>query len=325
MRFFLSLGLIFLGLSFGVPLSYGESASDAVRQWLLKRNIKEGFDAERSRFVVIDSCERELPSLDSKDFFKTREQMVLIATFSAKAELIGMINRTITSSDSVKLEKDGDAVEQTTISIIDIFSKQILHGCTVLNIDEKYNDGVYSVAVAVAWSKKLEKAALDALSGTCAKTTPDEDDAEWAAWVARTDFSKRLGPAQFTDSHGVYRYAGVGCVDIEGLKGVALLNARRLAGEKAKQALVYSLWADTVAHTRAVTILKERADKDEEKSDVLEDFVSSVSQECKQVVLKRDVFKGKVVHPLTGRTMYVHVAGIDPAILVEQKVLKASK
>jgi hypothetical protein len=303
----------------------GNSAEDSVRAWLVKNNIQEGYDAAKQRFVIVDSCERELSSLDGPDFFQTRGQLSLTATMSAKSELIGIINRKISATDSVELKSDGGETIQTTKSIVDIFSKQILHGCTVLHVEESYEKGIYSVAVAVAWSEKLEKAAREALSGSAQKTTPEEDEAEWSAWSARTDFAKRIGPAQFTDSHGIYRYAGVGCVDVEGKKGKAILDAKRVAEQKAKQALAYSLWADTVAHTHAVTILKERASAEGETAEASEDFVARVSQACKRNIIKRDVFKGKVVHPLTGRTMYVHVAGIDPTTLAEQKVLEADK
>ena len=179
--------------------------------------------------------------------------------------------------------------------------------------------------MAVAWSEKLEKAACAALSGEGVKTTPEQDEAEWAAWAERTDFARRIGPAQFTDSHGVYRYAGVGCVDVEGKKGKGMLAAKKAAEEKAKQALVYSLWADTVAHDHAETVLRERASAAGETAEATEDFVSRVSQACKRAVLKKDVFKGKVVHPLTGRTMFVHVVGVDPATLAEQKILEEER
>ena len=307
------------------PFSAHCAAADDVRTWLAKNGIQEGYDAKRERFVFVDDCQRELASLDGPDFFKVRDQMGLAALFSAKRELIGSVERKMTISDSVELKSDGDETVQTTKTVVDIFSKRILHGCTVLHTEESYEDGVYSVAVAVAWSEKLEKAARAALSGEGAKTTPEQDEAEWAAWAERTDFARRIGPAQFTDSHGVYRYAGVACVDVEGKTGKDLLNARRAAELKAAQALVYSLWADTVAHDHAVTILRERSAAGAETAEAEEDFVSRVSQACKQHVMKRDIFKGKIVHPLTGRTMFVHVAGIDPATLAEQKVLEADK
>lgn len=320
---FLQKNVIAIGVAFLCVEAMASQASDSILAWLAKNGIQEGYDAAKQRFVIVDSCERELPSLDGDDFFKTREQMALVATFLAKGELIGIIDQQITAMDSVETKSDNGKTIQTTKSVIDIFSKQILHGCTVLDVEESYEDGIYSVAVAVAWSEKLEKAARAALAGDGPKTTAEQDEAEWAAWVARTDFSRRIGPAQFTDACGVYRYVGVGCVDVEGKKGKAMLDAKRVAEEKAKQALVYSLWADTEAHTHAVTILKERASSGGETAEATEDFVSRVSQACKRSLLKKDVFKGKVQHPLTGRTMFVHVAGIDPATLAEQKVLEA--
>lgn len=305
--------------AFGVP------ATDAVRAFLAKNGIQEGYDAERGRFVIVDDALREIPSVDDPNFFQIREQAALAAVFSAKRELIEAIDMKIASTDSVELKSDGDATDRTTKSITDIFAKRVLHGCTVLDVEESHEDGVYQVAVAVAWSEKLEKAACEALSGKGVKTTPEQDEAEWAAWAERTDFARRIGPAQFTDSHGVYRYAGVGSVDVEGKKGKEMLAARKAAEEKAKQALVYSLWADTVAHDHAVTVLRERSSTDGDTSEATEDFVSRVSQACKRAVMKKDVFKGKVVHPLTGRTMFVHVAGIDPATLAEQKVLEEER
>lgn len=307
------------------PFSAHGAAADAVRTWLAKNGIQEGYDAERERFVIVDDSQRELASLDGPDFFKVREQMGLVAVFSAKRELIEGLAMTMSSEDSVELKSDGKETEQTTKSVIDIFSRRILHGCTVLHTAESYEDGVYQVAVAVAWSEKLEKAACAALAGNRPKTTPEQDEAEWSTWAERTDFARRIGPAQFTDSHGVYRYAGVGCVDVEGKKGKEMLSAKKAAEEKAKQALVYSLWADTVAHDHAVTVLRERSASDGDTSEATEDFVSRVSQACKRSVVKKDIFKGKVVHPLTGRTMFVHVAGIDPATLAEQRILEEER
>ena len=311
---------------FAVPFfANGETAKQSVRAYLKEQHVPVGFDAKAGRFVFVGSCERKLADLSGDDFFRIREQMALSAIFSAKRDLIETIEQEVTAEDSVELKGDGDETVQTTKSITDIFSKRILHGCTVLDVEESHENGVYQVAVAVAWSEKLEHAACAALSGDGRKTTPEQDDAEWAAWAARTDFAKRIGPAQFTDSLGVYRYAGVGCVDVEGKKGKEMLAAKKAAEEKAKQALVYSLWADTVAHDRAETVLRERSATGAETAEAEEDFVSRVSQECKRAVVKKDVFKGKVVHPLTGRTMFVHVAGIDPATLAEQKVLEGER
>lgn len=309
----------------GAVCANAANATDAVRAFLAKNGIQEGYDAERERFVIVDDALREVPSLDAPDFFKIREQAALAAVFSAKRELIESIDMKVTAEDSVELRSDGDETVQTTKSITDIFARRILHGCTVLDVEESHEDGVYQVAVAVAWSEKLEQAACAALAGNGPKTTPEQDEAEWSAWAERTDFARRIGPAQFTDSHGVYRYAGVGCVDVEGKKGKEMLAAKKAAEEKAKQALVYSLWADTVAHDHAVTVLRERSASDGDTSEATEDFVSRVSQACKRAVMKKDVFKGKVVHPLTGRTMFVHVAGIDPATLAEQKVLEEER
>ena len=324
-RFRLCIRFVFLMLVFGFgPAAWGGSAAKSVRAHLKEQHVPVGFDAKSGRFVFVGSCERKLADLSGDDFFRIREQMALSAIFSAKRDLIETIEQEVTAEDSVELKGDGDETDRTEKSVIDIFSKRILHGCTVLDVEESHENGVYQVAVAVEWSEKLEQAACAALSGDGRKTTPEQDDAEWAAWAARTDFAKRIGPAQFTDSHGVYRYAGVGCVDVEGKKGKEMLAAKKAAEEKAKQALVYSLWADTVAHDRAETVIRERA-SDGETAETTEDFVSRVSQACKRAVVKKDVFKGKAVHPLTGRTVFVHVVGVDPTTLAEQKVLEEER
>lgn len=325
-RFRLCIRFVFLMLVFGFgPAAWGGSAKQSVRAYLKEQHVPVGFDAKAGRFVFVGSCERKLADLSGDDFFRIREQMALSAIFSAKRDLIETIKQEVTAEDSVELKGDGDETVQTTKSVTDIFAKRILHGCTVLDVEESHENGAYQVAVAVAWSEKLEQAARAALAGNGPKTTPEQDEAEWAAWAERTDFARRIGPAQFTDSHGVYRYAGVGCVDVEGKKGKEMLAAKKAAEEKAKQALVYSLWADTVAHDHAVTVLRERSASDGDTSEATEDFVSRVSQACKRAVMKKDVFKGKVVHPLTGRTMFVHVVGVDPATLAEQKVLEEER
>lgn len=294
------------------------NAEDAVRAFLSKHGIQEGYDATRNRFVFVGDCARELPNLDSPDFVKTRELAFLVAVLSAKRELIGALERKISVDETVSVSEKSGKTEQTSKSVVDIFSGRLVRGCTVLHSEESWADGVYRTAVAIAWSEKLEKAALAAFSGKGAETTADENDAEWDAWVRRTDYAHRIGPAQFTDSNDVYRYAGIGCADVEGKTGKALLWARKAAEKKAEQSLVYSLWADTIAHDRAISIVRERASAEREASEAEEDFVSDISQACAgRHVKKRKVFEGEVVNPLTGRKMYIYVAGIDPAILLE--------
>ena len=188
----------------------------------------------------------------------------------------------------------------------------------MLHAEESFEAGLYRTAVAVVWSEKLERAALAAMAGAGPEMQPADADAEWAAWINRTDFARRIGPAQFTDSHGVYRYAGIGCSDIEGKKGRALIDARKMAEKKAEQALVYSLWADTVAHDCAVSILREHSTGSEEESEAMEDFMSQVAQKCSdRHVKKLKVFAGTVTNPLSGRKMFVYVAGMDPDVLAD--------
>jgi hypothetical protein len=315
---FLSAALAACVLVGAAPRAEGADAGEAVRAFLAKQGIQEGYDAARNRFVFVGDCAREVPDLAAPDFVKTRELAFLVAVLSAKRELIGALERKVSVGESVSVEdKDGET-KQTTMSVVDVFSRRLVRGCTVLRAEESYDEGIYRTAVAVAWSEKLEAAALAAFSGADAGTTPAENDAEWAAWAKRTDFARRIGPAQFTDSRGVYRYAGIGCADVEGKTGKALLAAMKVAEKKAEQSLVYSLWADTAAHDRAVSIVRERASADGEETEAEEDFVSRISQDCAgRRVRKRKVFAGEVPNPLTGRKMFVYVAGVDPAVLAE--------
>lgn len=301
-----------------VPSARGEDAEVSVRTFLAKQGVQEGYDAARNRFVFVGECVREVPSLAAPDFVKTRELAFLVAVLSAKRELVGAIERKLSVEETVSTEeKDGEAT-QTTTSVVDIFSRRLVRGCTVLRAEESYADGIYRTAVAVAWSEKLESAALAALSGAGADLAPEENDAEWEAWAKRTDFARRIGPAQFTDSRGIYRYAGIGCADIGGKTGKAILAAMKVAEKKAEQSLVYSLWADTAAHDHAVSIVRERASADGEETEAEEDFVSRISQDCAgRHVMKRKVFSGEVENPLTGRKMFVYVAGVDPAVLAK--------
>ena len=300
----------------------GSKAADAVRTWLERCGIEEGYDSKQACFVTVGDYVKTLPNLDASDFLSVREQMSLVATLLAKSKLIQILDRRISSTSTTTIQRDGDMTTHTTMSIIDIFSRAPLHGCMVLHTEEAYEDGKYSVAVAVKWGEKQEKAALAALSGTGPETTEEIDEAEWAAWAARSDFSKLSGPVQFTDAKGVFRYAGIACVDVEGKKGKEFINAMRLAELRAEQALVYSLWADTIAHTHALSILSRKKAADVEEVEVVRDFVSYLQQACKRHILRRKVFSGKFVHPLTGRKMFVYVAGIDPSKLAKLKVLE---
>ena len=307
------LPIVFSGAAVAAPLG----AEQHVREMLAQSGIKRGVDATTGRYVFIGTCERTPPDpATSKTFLRLRAECAAVAELSAKRDILVAFRPTYSGKDSDIIQSDNSGASRITTSIFKTLASEALSGASVVASAESWDaaTGVYQVAVAVAWTKKLVAAAVDETPPP-APISEEEDQAEWDRWLEGIDLSIALGMRQFVDSRGCRRFAGIGCADVEGKAGAALNAARIVAETEAKASLALGLYGDSEMQSVATSTMTERTSASGELSvDAWETFVGKIRARCRNKQLRGRVVRSEtVVHPVTGRHMLVCVYGMTAA------------
>ena len=307
-------------LAFAVMMSeilQGASASavEEVRSTLARSGIRPGIDSRRGRYVFIGSCEREAsdPALDG-NFMSLRNDCAKIAELSARRNLIKARSVTVAAKDSGGMAADGDVTVRYMKSVFKAMAADEESGSFVLTSAESWNGKTYQVAVAVGWSKKAEEKGVLMQAAKLPSGDSVEDDEGWRQWAESVNMASVIGSRQFLDKRGNSRYVGVGLADIHGKRGVELKKALRRAQMSAKENLAFAVYSKTISKDVAVSVLTEMEAGNLREEAAWETFVSRVMRQCKgRIVRGHEVYSSdEVVHPITGRRMYVSVYGIYP-------------
>ena len=292
-------------------------AESLVRERLAAKGIAVGADAATGRYVFVGTCGREMsdPAAEPK-FPRVRRECAEVAELSAKRDILRAFRMRVNARDEVSFRSDDETSERTTTSVMEILSAEALSGASVVASAESWDaaTGLYQVAVAVAWTKKLVSAAVDAAPPP-APVSEEEDQAEWDRWLEGIDLSIALGMRQFVDSRGLRRFAGIGCADVEGKTGAARNAARIVAETEATASLAFGLYGDSEMKSVATMAMTERESASGELSaDAWATFAGKVRARCRNKQLRgRVVRQEEVVHPVTGRHMLVCVYGMTAA------------
>ena len=328
MRITLPFLAVALTIGLSAPSAFAD-AKDLAEQIVARSGLSLGYDEDAKTFVFIGKSQRIVPDIsDANTVMKLREEESKLGMLKAKAEILKLLVRDVSARSVATLfVSDGVTVTETS-SAVDILSHLVLHGFQTICTAESYENGVLQTAVAIGWSEKSEMAARAALSsdsGRPADESPEEPSPEWEKWAQNQDLSAMVVSRSFEDSNGICRYVGIGFADVDGKTGKALKGARTLAFTKAKQNLLYALYSDAEARNLAVQILrsKSQAGSDDE-TETFRSSVRRISQTCKSVFLPNcgaPVYENTVFHPITGRKIYVCLAGVEPDNLVKMKLL----
>lgn len=318
---------LLLSVAFGaaclVPQSGRTDVVEEVELFMAEHRIDFGYDAdsESCAFVGTDSRVVHVP-VSSPGFLVARNAAVKVAERNARAEIMKLVSARLSGTRATRLETDGSTHGESTGSIVDVFSKAPLYGCETVCVREEKEGETIRVAVAMKWSAAAEAETVAAKRGDVDFDALSEAD-EWADWAATHDFASSGTTASFTGSDGVRRWVGIGLVDIEGKTGLALAAARRSARQFAGAELAYALFGDAEAQSVALR-LKEAAGDGTGASESLtvQDFEDRVQLSVKaKAVRDGEVYTTTVVHPLSGRRLFVSVAGIEPRDLAEMNLL----
>ena len=198
-------------------------------------------------------------------------------------------------------------------------SSMPLLGATVLTQAESWDktDGTYQVALGVVWSRKLQDVAKRTGCGDFeagqkkGKYSKDE-------WMAMQDLRCMLGPRKMTDNEGRTIYMGIAAADMMGTVA-SRKGKRRLAEVAAQDFVVFSLFGDVAAYTETSRNYKEYSNEEtgEEWQKLNESLFDTVSQKFSgniQGSMPLSEFAGEVIHPISGRKIYVVPYYLDPSL-----------
>lgn len=292
-----------------------DPAEQAVRQSVAKLGLNIGETRLDSQlvFIGLHKAEMEHPS-QVPMFLLVREKDHKVAELKAKAELLRFLRQHWSGREEAKLFADDENVNMEMTSAVELFAKGLVSGWYVLCSAERYENGVYSVAVAVTWSLALEKAGRAVRDGRL--PCSESYKAEFDDWLKKQDLATWTGTRVFVDSAGFPHLLGVGVGDFGESSRLWQKHVQMKTELWARKNLMLGLYGD--AETRRVAL--ERMAIDETDSDSESFYKTLANIEIKNKVIDgiSPVFDGLVRHPITGQKMLVTLDGILPTRSVSQ-------
>ena len=305
----------------------GGGAEDLVRRQLRENRIRIGYDSKSRRMVQLCVLHQELGASKSNPvaFEETRVRTFLCAECMARESVMRSLTHVIEmKAESVSFSAEDDA-HLGTAAASEARSSFFPYGCRVESSYETVEDGILQTAVALSWNPDDEKGIRRALfsppNAFAPLPEPRSPSPEWAAWAETQDFARTPGFRSFEDSEGVWRFVGIGMADIEGKSEVGRLAAMRLARQVAGANLAYALFGSVEA-SRFLRKRMAESEEDGESESEVEQMVAETMRKSAKVQMKdAEVYTTIVVHPLTGRKLFVSVVGIEPGDLAKMNLL----
>lgn len=311
---------------FFLPFGRAEPAKSIVVRNLLSKSVPIGHDVAKQRYVALGVAENDIPEgMELSHLLPIRDRLYAIALLRAKQCLLEEIAVVMSGEDRISDRFSADNLAETLDeSAMKVWASGLYCGFLPLASAESLENGRYQVAIAVGWSKKSEMDARAALMG--AGPFPENDvipSPAWEAWASRKDFSFLCGAWPFVDSEGIRRFVGIGTADADGKKGKDFLTAMRLAKSKAEGALALALYGDIESSKMAGQIVaRSQTSSGVSEKISTECFEDRIFQSVKDKrFMMAEVYTTTVVHPLSGRKLFVSVVGIEPKDLAEMRIL----
>ena len=312
-----------------------KDALDDVKRWNKGKGWKFGrWDNKKKRLIVVvaESFDCDDPA-KMKDVMVQRDMATKRAVLQAKAEIIQFVKAEVDAEDIVEMmggnapgvsEVAKKSVQQQAEtfkgqkmkqkSIFATFSELPLFGATCIKQSESWNRGKYQIALAMAWSPALERAARGVLTGEKVICKPKENGKTVEEWIESVNPAFMSGPMQFVDNNGKRWFFGIsGAAADEDLDALTLKANKRIADLSAQQMLVFSLWGDVQAYEKMRQELETTSLDGKSETEVAQWMESKVSQAVKGLPIRGMVrlYSDEVEHPVTGGNIYVSIYGIN--------------
>lgn len=275
----------------------------------------------KRKIVVVDvTYNMENPVTEEK-LFSIRDMLSQRALLQAKVQLAEAMSVDADASLDAKEYPEvnaGDKVTKTFSSGMTLAAKdpQAVFGATILTQAEHFKDGVYHLASAVVWSEGLKNGAVEFLVADKPIRTVDEDkSAEYMVdWLSKQDLGTMCGPRQVITPDGERHFLGISSREL-GSNAERNATNMRLAQLYAIQAMLFSLYSDISFQDAAVNVMKLVTAGGVDgitQGEVIESLQRDMSAKAKKVLRGLDeIYGGEVVHPVSGRKMYVSVYEIS--------------
>ncbi len=270
----------------------------------------------KRKITVVDVTYNMENPVTEKELFSIRDMLSQRALLQAKVQLAESMSVDAEASlDALEVKAD-DKVTETFTSGITLAAKdpQTVFGATILNQAEHFDEasGVYHLAAAVVWSEGLKNAAVEFLDPEKTIRSADEEkSAEYMVeWLSKQNLGTMCGPRQVITPDGERHFLGISSREIGSNAEYNSTNIR-LAQIYAIQSLLFSLYSDVSfqdAAVKAVRVITAGGINGITQGEVMESLQRDISVKAKKVLRGLDEIYGKeVVHPITGRKMYVSV------------------
>ena len=272
----------------------------------------------KRKITVVDVTYNMENPVTEKDLFSIRDMLSQRALLQAKVQLAEAMSVDAEASlDATEVPEvnASDKVTKTFTSGITLAAKdpQTVFGATILNQAEHFDNGVYHLAAAVVWSEGLKNGAVEFLAPEKPIRAADEEEksAEYMVeWLSKQDLGTMCGPRQVITPDGERHFLGISSREI-GSNAERNSTNTRLAQIYAVQSLLFSLYSDVSFQDAAVNAMKKITAGGVNgitQGEVMESLQRDISVKAKKVLRGLDEIYGEeVVHPITGRKMYVSV------------------
>lgn len=279
------------------------SATDSVMRQLKDLRIRQGLDVRAERIVVVVSGSIEIrdPAKDVA-FLEKRDALTSQLLLEGASEIVKCIQSDFVCKKSTVSLPDKSARSNVKASSessdISRVCQMSIVGETVLAQAEFWCDDHYEMAMAVVWSRQLERSMRAFLSGEDCKNEPGR--LSLGEWLAERDLSTMSGVRQFVDKDGTRHYIGISARELNGKCDHDRL-ARRMSRMSASGYLTLSAYQDIQTHTECSSVAVG-----ESLRETMRDHQSTRSGACALHGISH-VMDQETVSPMTGKRIVVSV------------------
>ncbi len=189
-----------------------------------------------------------------------------------------------------------------------------LLGATTLLQAESWDGANYQVAMAVVWSPKLQERAVKTLRGAIVETGK-KGDLPLTKWLQQNSdaLASMVGSRQYSDDRGRQYVLGISACEVSNDVNMQQQDMEQ-ADMFAQQAVVFALFSDGKTSQKAKEAMQKY--KNNNPNDTKAAYAKDVWEAVKNLTISGlgKVYDTQLIHPISGKEIYVSVAAVDSAL-----------
>lgn len=212
-------------------------------------------------------------------------------------------------------ENESEMVSQANIKLL---------GATTLLQAESWDGENYQVAMAVVWSPKLQERAVKTLGGAIVETGK-KGDLPLTKWLQQNSdaLASMVGSRQYSDDRGRQYVLGISACEVSNDVNMQQLDMEQ-ADMFAQQAVVFALFSDGKTSQKAKEAMQKY--KNNNPNDTKAAYAKDVWEAVKDLTISGlgKVYDTQLIHPISGKEIYVSVAAVDSALAAKSSEILRS-